>query len=77
MEGFKPFEVLKNLDVKKIKCPHKWVKKDGKIVCEVCSATGFYSKEQDKIFMKKNAHNHNISIIDVEIFNKNFQEKVK
>lgn len=75
MSGYHPFAVLKDFSVTKTKCPHKWTKKDGKVICEVCSATGFYSKEQNKIFMKKNAHNHNISIIDIEIFNQNFKEK--
>ena len=74
MSGYFPFEVLKDLNVSKVKCPHKWTKKEGKYVCEICTATGFYSKEKDKVFMKKNAANFKASVIDSETFNENFKE---
>lgn len=75
MEGYRPFEVLKEMKIDKRKCPHKWTKDDGKIICEVCGATGFYSKEQDKIFMKKNSANNKISIIDNALYTQFFGDK--
>ena len=75
MSGYHPFEVLKDLQVAKKRCPHKWGKKDGKITCEVCNVTGFYSKEKDTIFMKKNATNNTMSLIDADLFSKHFKEQ--
>ncbi len=71
--GYYPFEKLKNMKITKKRCKHKWIKKDGKITCEVCQATGFYSKEKNTIFMKKNATNNALSLIDIELYSKYFK----
>ena len=77
MSTYKPFEeILKDIKIEKRRCPHKWNKNNNIIKCDVCSATGFYDKEKDKIFMKKNSQNNKISIINNDLFEKHFKEAI-